>query len=62
MVNRNLETKSTLKSIEATLDKKQVISTEKQCELKGGCSNCEDSRRPPRINGGGNNQGGNWNN
>ncbi len=53
MVNRNLETKSTLKSIEKTLDQNQVISTEKQCELKGGCSNCEDSRRPPRIDSGG---------
>jgi hypothetical protein len=61
MVNRNLETKSTLKSIEATLDKNQVVSSEMQCELKGGCSNCEDSRRPPRVNGG-NSQSGNWNN
>lgn len=47
MVKNILETKSTLKSIEKSLDKSQVLSAEKQRELKGGCSACEDNRRPP---------------
>jgi hypothetical protein len=50
MIKKNvLDTQSTLKNVEKTLDKKQVLTTEKQCELKGGCSNCEDNRRPPRY-------------
>ena len=58
MVKSILETKPTLKSIEKTLDTNQILTNEKQCELKGGCTNCEDNRRPPRINGG--TGGGSW--
>ena len=49
MVKRIFEATSSLKSIENSLDSCQVLSTEKQSALKGGCSNCEDNRRPPRI-------------
>lgn len=53
MVKNYAEPKSTLKSIEKTLENAQILTIEKQCELKGGCSNCEDNRRPPRVNGNG---------
>jgi hypothetical protein len=65
MVKNVLETKSSLKSIEKMLDKNQILSTEKQSELKGGCSACEDNRRPPRVDSGtvlGGGHRGNWGN
>jgi hypothetical protein len=49
MIKNIKEVTSSLKNIEKTLEKSQVLSTEKQCELKGGCSACEDNRRPPHI-------------
>ncbi|MBL7816088.1 MAG: hypothetical protein JNL70_13810 [Saprospiraceae bacterium] len=52
MIKVTTETKPTLKSIEKSLDKNQVLTTDNQCDVKGGCSSCEDNRRPPRVNGG----------
>jgi hypothetical protein len=44
----------------------QQVGSKQLCDLKGGCSSCEDTRRPPRFgnnNDSGNNQqgrNGNW--
>ena len=53
MVKNMLETKPSLKSIEKTLNEVQILDAAKQCDIKGGCSNCEDNRRPPRVSGNG---------
>jgi hypothetical protein len=41
--------KPSLKDIKKSLEAAQQLTAEKQCNLKGGCVNCEDNRRPPRI-------------
>jgi hypothetical protein len=47
-----------LQELAATLTKSEQLSNSSQCAVKGGCSSCEDGRRPPRVhgNGGVNNQ------
>jgi hypothetical protein len=39
----------TLQALAATLATSKQISPEQLSCIKGGCSSCEDSRRPPRI-------------
>jgi hypothetical protein len=46
-----------LEDIKKALTTKEVVSKDKQCEVKGGCS-CEDRRRPGRGNG--NKNGWDW--
>ena len=41
-----------LEELAATLAQSAQISTSAQGDIKGGCSSCEDTRRPPRF--------GNW--
>jgi hypothetical protein len=41
-----------LQELAVSLSKNEQLSNEAQCNVKGGCSSCEDSRRPPRLNGG----------
>jgi hypothetical protein len=43
-----------LQELAVTLTKSEQLSNSAQCDIKGGCSSCEDGRRPPR-------KGGNWN-
>ena len=46
-----------LEELAASLAPGTQISKNAQCDIKGGCSSCEDTRRPPRFgngNGGGN--------
>jgi hypothetical protein len=47
-----------LQELATTLTKSEQLTNTAQCDIKGGCSSCEDGRRPPRANGnwGGNNQ------
>ena len=51
-----------LEELAATLAPSTKISKNAQCDIKGGCSSCEDTRRPPKIlswllgNGSGNSQ------
>ena len=40
-----------LEELAATLAPSTKISKNAQCDIKGGCSSCEDTRRPPRLNG-----------
>lgn len=40
-----------LEEIAASLAKNAEISKTAQCNIKGGCSSCEDTRRPPRFGG-----------
>ncbi len=42
-------TKTSLKDIKKSLDASQQLTADMQCNLKGGCVNCEDNRRPPRA-------------
>ncbi len=46
-----------LQELAATLTKSEQLSNMAQCNVKGGCSSCEDTRRPPRLNGHGNGNG-----
>ncbi len=41
--------KPSLKDIKKSLEAAQQLTADAQCNLKGGCVNCEDNRRPPRI-------------
>jgi hypothetical protein len=52
MKNNQTIDKPSLKDIKKSLDANEQLTTEKQCDLKGGCTNCEDGRRPPRADGG----------
>ena len=51
-----------LGELAASLAPSAQISKNAQCNVKGGCSSCEDTRRPPKIlswlldNGNGNSQ------
>jgi hypothetical protein len=45
-----------LQELAATLTKSELLSNNEQCAVKGGCSSCEDTRRPPRVHGNGGNQ------
>jgi hypothetical protein len=41
-----------LQALAGTLNSNQALSSKQLCNIKGGCSSCEDTRRPPRIDGG----------
>ena len=47
-----------LQELAASLPKNEQLSNEAQCNVKGGCSSCEDTRRPPKGFRGGNGSGG----
>ena len=49
MVKVIKQSEVSLKSIEQSLDKSQKLTTDMQLDLKGGCSNCQDLRRPPSL-------------
>ena len=59
---------ASLQDIAAALSSNEELSGKQLTDLKGGCSSCEDKRRPPigwSTNPGGNwsgNWSGNWNN
>jgi hypothetical protein len=40
-----------LEELAALLPQGAELSKNAQCNIKGGCSSCEDTRRPPRRNG-----------
>jgi hypothetical protein len=40
---------ATLQDLATTLASSKEMSKEQLMAVKGGCSSCEDSRRPPRI-------------
>jgi hypothetical protein len=40
-----------LQELAASLPKSEQLSNDVQCNIKGGCSSCEDTRRPPRLDG-----------
>jgi hypothetical protein len=42
-------TGATLQELATTFAANKQISNEQLCSIKGGCSSCEDGRRPPRI-------------
>ena len=48
---------SKLGELAASLAPSATISKNAQCDIKGGCSSCEDTRRPPKWGSG--NQDGN---
>lgn len=39
---------NSLQELAASLTKSEQLSNTEQYDLKGGCSSCEDTRRPPR--------------
>jgi hypothetical protein len=41
---------ATLQELATTLATDKKMSTEQLNAVKGGCSSCEDGRRPPRVN------------
>ena len=43
-----------IRHLSASLSAAETLSNKQLCEVKGGCSSCEDKRRPPRKNGNGN--------
>ena len=43
-----------IRAVSASLSAAEQLSSEQLCDIKGGCSSCEDKRRPPRNNGRGN--------
>jgi hypothetical protein len=47
---------NSLQELAASLSQSEQLNNAAQCTVKGGCSSCEDGRRPPR----GHNGGGNW--
>jgi hypothetical protein len=51
MKNNHTTAKPSLMDIKKSLNANQQLTTDMQCDLKGGCANCEDSRRPPRADG-----------
>ena len=63
MKSNHTSPKSSLKDIQKSLDATQQLTAKSQGDIKGGCSSCQDIRRPPSADGnprGGNNQWGNW--
>jgi hypothetical protein len=40
---------ATLQELATTLAENKKISNEQLNAVKGGCSSCEDGRRPPRL-------------
>jgi hypothetical protein len=46
-----------LQELATALTKSEQLSNNAQYDIKGGCSSCEDGRRPPKANG---NWWGNW--
>jgi hypothetical protein len=53
---------ASLQDIAATLCSTETVNGKQLTNVKGGCSSCEDKRRPPVgwSSIGGNNQSGNW--
>jgi hypothetical protein len=49
-------TKLTVNRLQELAASMPQLSTDAQCNIKGGCSSCEDTRRPPKK--GNNNNGG----
>jgi hypothetical protein len=41
-----------IRTLSASLAATEQLSSKQLCDIKGGCSSCEDKRRPPRNNGG----------
>ena len=44
---------SKIQALSASLSAAEQLSSKQLCDVKGGCSSCEDKRRPPK-NGGNN--------
>jgi hypothetical protein len=44
-----------LQEFAVTLTKNEQLSNTAQTAVKGGCSSCEDGRRPPKVHGHGGN-------
>lgn len=40
-----------LRELAQKLSPNEVLNNTQICTVKGGCSSCEDTRRPPRIFG-----------
>ena len=40
-----------IRTVSASLSAAEQLSSKQLCDVKGGCSSCEDKRRPPRNNG-----------
>ena len=38
-----------LEELAASLAPNAELSKNAQCDIKGGCSSCEDTRRPPKV-------------
>ena len=51
MKNNHTSTKPSLKDIQKSLDADQQLTTKSQGDVKGGCSTCQDIRRPPSTDG-----------
>ena len=49
MRKKRTESKLSLQVIERELDMTQKLNSIVQYEVRGGCTPCEDSRRPPRY-------------
>ena len=58
MKSNHTSPKPSLKDIQKSLDATQQLTAKSQGDIKGGCSNCQDTRRPPSVDG--SQQGGNW--
>ena len=37
-----------IRNLSASLSATEKLSNKQLCDVKGGCSSCEDKRRPPR--------------
>ncbi len=46
-----------IRTVSASLSAAEQLSSKQLCDVKGGCSSCEDKRRPPRNNRDGNGTG-----
>jgi hypothetical protein len=47
-MGKSVATTKTLESLRQSFDESLQLTPFMQCDIKGGCSNCEDNRRPPR--------------
>ena len=57
MKSNHTSPKPSLKDIQKSLDATQQLTAKSQGDIKGGCSNCQDIRRPPSTDSSSN---GNW--
>ncbi len=43
-----------IRTVSASLSAAEQLNSKQLCDVKGGCSSCEDKRRPPRRGRNGN--------